>query len=348
MQEERKKYGRCLVLAGGGGRLGVHLGTVAAACEAGLAPDVLLGTCGGALVAALVHAEPDPARQLAFLGGPAMYRFWRGVRAREGLSVAAALAAFARRAVDARAAARVPDLEGDALFEVTDGWPELAWRDAGDGMAAVMLGARLAAACTRAREPRLARTLFEPVAIGNGRSAALLEGARTGHGALAVAKTLSTLGPADLPLADAVRISLTDMIYLAPAEAAGARWLGGAVDLMPVELAARLADDVWIDRKDAISRWTIAPAWRAVLGLDAHARQREVDATPVALRIDHRGLARTLPSVLTRRLTLSTRGPRLDVRAAEDAAGYRRVIEAQFAEGRRRVREALAGAPQRR
>ena len=347
MQEERKKYKRCLVLAGGGGRLGVHLGTVAAACEAGLAPDVLLGTCGGALVAALVHAEPDPARQLAFLGGPAMYRFWRGVRTRHGLSLAVALAAFARRAVDTRAAARVPDLDADALFEVAGNWPELAWRETG-GVDAVVLGARMTAACVRPWQARGDRVLFEPVALGSGRSAALLAGAPAGHGALAVGETLSTLGPTDLPLADAVRISLTDMIYLAPAEAAGARWLGGAVDLMPVELAARLADEVWIDRKDAISRWTIAPAWRAVLGLDARARQREVDATPVALRIDHRGLARVLPSVLTRRLALSAGGPRLDVRAAADAAGYRRVIEAQFAEGRRRAREALSQAAQRR
>ncbi|MCK9686264.1 patatin-like phospholipase family protein [Scleromatobacter humisilvae] len=346
MREERERYKRCLVLAGGGGRLGVHLGTVAAACEAGLAPDVLLGTCGGALVAALVHAEPDPARQLAWLGGPAMYRFWNGVRARPGLSLAKALAAFARRALDPRAAARVPDLDDDALFEVAEGWPALAWRD-GAGIDAILLGARMTAASAGPGEPRDDRVLFEPVAIGNGRSAALLADAPAGHGALAVGRTLSTLGPTDLPLADAVRISLTDMIYLAPAAAAGARWLGGAVDLMPVELAARLADEVWIDRKDAISRWTIAPAWRTVLGLDARARQRAVDASPVALRIDHRGLARALPSVLTRRLALSAQGPRLDVHAATDAAGYRRVIEAQFAEGRRRAREAIAQAMMR-
>ena len=53
MVEGQEKYKRCLVLAGGGGRLGTHLGTYAAACEAGEAPDLLLGTCGGALVAEL-------------------------------------------------------------------------------------------------------------------------------------------------------------------------------------------------------------------------------------------------------------------------------------------------------
>jgi hypothetical protein len=330
------------VLAGGGGRLGIHLGTVAAAREAGLAPDVVLGTCGGALVAALVHAEPDPARQLEFLGGPAMYRFWQGVHARPGLSLTHALAAFVRRAVDPRPAPRVPDLDRDALFETTAPWPDLRWRDGAD-IDAVLLGARLAPAAADVARPRAGRRLFDTVAFCSGRSAALLAGAPVASGATAVADELSALGAADMTLADATRISLTDMIYLAPAQAAGARWLGGAVDLMPVELAARLADEVWIDRKDAISRWTIGAAWRAVLGLDAAARQRQVDAAPVALRIDHRGLRHALPrSLLARHLALTRRGLALDVRPPADAAELRRIVQSQFDEGRRRAQAAIA------
>lgn len=338
---EPERYKRCLVLAGGGGRLGVHLGTVAAAREAGRAPDVLLGTCGGALVAALVHAEPDPARQLALLGGPAMYRFWCGVRTRPGLSMTGAFAGLVRRALDPRPAPRVPDLDRDALFEVAGDWPRLAWLP-GARTDAVLLGARLLADPARAGTPRRADVLFEAVAIGSGRSAALVAGAPAGHGAAAVAPRLVALTPADMALDDAVRISFTDMIYLPPARAAGQRWLGGAVDLMPVELAARLAEEVWVDRKDAVSRWTIAPAWRAVLGLDGRARQRQVDATSVALRIDHRALGRALPApVLARRLALTAGGLRLDIRAAADAEGYRRVIQAQFDEGRRRAHAAM-------
>jgi len=303
---------------------------------------VLLGTCGGALVAAIVHAEPDPARQLELLGGPAMYRFWRGVRTRPGLSLARAAAALAARALDPRHAPRVPDLDGQALFQVDGGWPELAWRD--DAVIdAVVLGARLAD--VPVGQPRAGRPLLQTVAIGPPRAAALLAGAPAGHGACAVAPTLQPLTGDALPLHEAVRISLTDMVYLPPAQAAGARWLGGAVDLMPVELAARLAGDVWIDRKDPVSRWTIGPAWRAVLGMDARARQRQVDATPVALRIDHRGLARALPdAVLTRRLALSSGGLRLDLRAAADAGEYRRIVQAQFDEGRRRAHAAMMAA----
>ena len=347
---EAQTYRRCLVLAGGGGRLGVHLGTHAAACEAGLAPDVVLGTCGGALVAALVHVQPDPGLQLDWLSGPGMHRFWCAVRAREPAGLGRAAAGLARRLLDPRRAPRVPDLDADALFEAAGPWPDWAWRDDGAGPDAVLLGARLAYDRADIGDLRAGRALFAPVAIGPARATALLRDApaATGTGAhagSAVAPTIAVAGPAELGLADAVRVSMTDMVYLPPAGAGGARWLGGAVDLMPVELAARLAAEVWIDRKDPIPRWTMAPAWRAVLGIAADQRQREVDAAPVALRIDHRGLGRALPdAVLHRRLAFGAGAPwpRLGLRACADAGDYRRVVHAQFDEGRRRARAALA------
>ena len=347
MKEGQKKYRRCLVLAGGGGRLGTHLGTYAAACEAGEAPDVVLGTCGGALVAALIHAEGNPVRQLDFLAGPEMYRFWCSVRTRHEAGVVAALSGLIRRGLDRRHAPFVPDLDGDALFEVTENWPSLNWRKDDTSIDAVVLGGRLLYQPAEVGRLRAGRTLVEPVAIGPLRACSLLERApsATGsgpHSHSAVGQNVATLNTEELPLQDAIRISLTDMVYLRPAEAAGGRWLGGAVDLMPVELAARLADEVWTDRKDPIPRWTMAPAWRAVLGIDAARRQRQVDLAEVGLRVDNRGLSRTLPrSVLQRRLVVSRDGLKLSLRACGNEADYRSVILAQFNEGRRRALVAM-------
>jgi hypothetical protein len=133
------------------------------------------------------------------------------------------------------------------------------------------------------------------------------------------------------------------MVYLPPAEALGARWLGGAVDLMPVEFANHLAREAWIDAKDAFPHATLGAAWRAVLGLRARVRQHEVDAAPVALRVDMRGLRRSLPrSALGRRLQRVDGRWVLGLRPCADADDYRRVIHAQFEEGRRRLRAALA------
>jgi hypothetical protein len=342
------KYRRCLVMAGGGGRLGIHLGTYAAACEAGLAPDVVLGTCGGALIAAIVHAESDLARQLDLLAGPEMYRFWCSARPRAHGSATAALRAVLRRAADLRHAPRVPDLDGDALFEIAGPLPDLQWRTDGAGPDALVLGARLLHAPGDVGKPRAKRALLQPVAIGSARAGALLAGAPTAtahghHAGSAVAPLMEAVDTSALSLQQAVQISLTDMVYLPAAEAAGARWLGGVVDLLPVELAARLADEVWIDHKDRIPRWTMQPAWREVLGIDGWKRQQQVDRTPVALRIDHRDLGRTLrEQVLHRELRFAQGRWLLQLRACASEADYRRVMQAQFDEGRRRAQAALA------
>jgi hypothetical protein len=346
MTEVHNKYRRCLVLAGGGGRLGVHLGFHAAAVEAGLPPDVLLGTCGGALVAALIHSEPDPARQLALLAGPEMYRYWCSVQPRTPAHFAAALMGVARRALDWRHAPRVPDLDREALFKVTGTLPTLSWRQDGAGPDAVLLGARLLPAASDIGRPRLGRHLLEVVAMGPARAGHLLAHAPAAvgsgvHAGSAVAPM--TACSHAISLSDAVRISVTDMIYLPTVDAAGARWLGGAVDLMPVELAADLAEEVWIDLKDTVPRWTMAPAWRAVLGFDAQQRQRQVDSTPVALRFNNRDLERALPrSVLQREWVLNRGRPQLRLRACADEADYRAAVHVQFEEGRRRMRAALA------
>ena len=232
--------------------------------------------------------------------------------------------------------------------------PTPKWRSDGAGPDVVLLGARLLAASNDIGQARSGRALMEAVAIGPSRACALLANAASAvgsgaHTGSAVAPKLATADASAISLSDAVRISVTDMVYLPTAEAAGARWLGGVVDLMPVELAAQLADDVWIDLNDAVPRWTMAPAWRAVLGFNAKRRQQEIDQTPVALRFDNRALARDVPrSVLTRELVFSRGQTRLQLqlrlRPCADEADYRRVIQAQFEEGRRRMRSALLKA----
>jgi hypothetical protein len=208
----------------------------------------------------------------------------------------------------------------------------------------------LLAAANDIGQARSGRALMEAVAIGPSRACALLANAASAvgtgaHAGSAVAPKLATADASAISLSDAVRISVTDMIYLPTAQAAGARWLGGAVDLMPVELAAELAEDVWIDLKDAVPRWTMEPAWRAVLGFNAKRRQEEIDDTPVALRFDNRALKRDVPrSVLTRELAFSRGRLQLRLRPCADEADYRRVIQAQFEEGRRRMRRALMNA----
>jgi hypothetical protein len=343
---EPEKFRRCMVMGGGGGRLAAYLGMHAAACDAGLAPDLVIGTCGGALAAALVHTEPDPARRLAWMAGPEMYRFWSGFRAAPGATLSATLAAAVARWLDPRCAPRLPQVHAQALFDAPTRWPQLAWRASGDTPEAVLLGARVLYNAADTGQPRAGRRLFQQVAFCRPGLAARLGGGTAPPGGpdwpgSAVAADLAVRS--DVALTDAVRISFTDMIYLPAAPLNDEHFIGGVVDLVPVELASRWAHQVWIERK-AAATWTLAPAWRHVLGIDADRRLQAVDRTPVALRIDTRRLAQALPrQVLDKRV--QWRANRLQLQACTSEADYRQLVQAQWNEGHRLVQAALNQAP---
>jgi hypothetical protein len=335
-----------MVMGGGGGRLVVYLGMHAAACEAGLAPDLVIGTCGGALAAALVHAEPDPARQLAWMAGPEMYRFWSGFRAAPGVTLSATLAAAVARWLDPRCAPRLPQVHAQALFEAPPFWPQLDWRTAGGTPEAVLLGARVLYAASETGQWRAGRRLFQQVVFCRpGLEARLGQGSAPPGGpewpGSAVAPELAVRS--DVALMDAVRISFTDMVYLPAAPLHAEHFIGGVVDLVPVELASRWAHEVWIERK-APATWTLAPAWRQVLGIHAARRLQAVDRTSVALRIDTRQLSKALPRQLLDK-RVQWRANRLQLQACSSEADYRQLVQAQWNEGHRLVQAALNQAP---
>lgn len=336
-----------MVMGGGGGRLVAYAGMHAAAVEAGLAPDLVIGTCGGALAAALVHAEPDPGRQQAWLASPEMYRFWQGFRAAPQATLSGALTSALWRWFDPRPAPRLPRVHDGALFQAPAAWPRLHWRTAGDTPEAVIVAARLLYAAHETGQPRRGRPLFEQVLFCRPGVAARLAmpagDAQPAAPGSAVAPQSALCDEA--ALGDAVRLSFTDMFYLPAAAWRGQHYLGGVVNLLPVELASGWARQVWVERK-APATWTLGPAWRQVLGVNATRRLRQVDATPVALRLDTRQLARALPRQLVDK-HIDWRANRLRLRPALSAGDHAQRVQAQWREGQRLMRAALERAQAR-
>ena len=99
------------VLEGGGSYGAAQVGMLHALLEAGIVPDLVVGTSVGALNGALLAAWPDPWRSLDDLA-----EMWRGVRRRDVLPVRPARAL---RALAGRASALVPN---DGLGRLIDRW----------------------------------------------------------------------------------------------------------------------------------------------------------------------------------------------------------------------------------
>lgn len=274
------QYQRCLVFAGGGFRLGYYLGVHAAAEECGRAPDVLLASCGGALAAAVIGALPDAASRRDWMAGPAMHDYLSGMTSSRHATPLKAIKGAALRWLGRPSAARIPDLWRDYLFASPDVVP-LPAAPVSTAPALVIVGTRLLFAQEEAGLLRSGRQLFAQVVFCAPRASALLAGMpaagadrRWSTGAIAPQLEVDSA----MPLTDAVRISTADVFYFRSHARAGQHYTGGLLDLFPIEIAQRLAGQVFMERKSPFSPWLALPALRAVFGIDGAARLRHVHA----------------------------------------------------------------------
>lgn len=277
-----------MVLGGGGFRFGIYIGMYAALRQAGKAPDVLLASCGGAIAAAIIHNLPDPEAQRKWLSSEEMYAFWCSLRATRHAALIGTLLRAARRKLSSAPAPVIPDLFNDYLFEIP---PQLPF-PAANGKPEVdvaIIGGKLLFGPEDVGRRRGQRKLYAETIFCNERAAAALRGmtsplADARWGDHAIAGELLTDSSASVT--EAARISISDMIYFRSAPYRGDEYIGGVLDLFPVEIARKLGAEVVMEFKEAFDQVFSIPAWRSVLGVDGNARLRYANSHLADMRID--------------------------------------------------------------
>ena len=342
-----QKYERCMVMAGGGFRFGYYLGMHAAAEDSGMAPDIILASCGGSLAAAIIHCLPDAAQRKRWLASQEMYRFMCGLRAAPHVRPLPVLGSALLRGLSRGRAVRVPDVFGDYMFELPEQLPLPAPAGApagGPRAALAIVAAKLLFRREEAGQARAGRALFAEVVIGPERACNLLRGWRApasapGWSCGAVAPEL--LLDSAMPLADAVRSSITDMLYFACHPHNGEHYMGGVIDLFPIEIAHGLARHVTMEAKPPFGQVLAIPALRAVLGMDGNARLRHVHAQHAHAWVDTSDVASALRgNGMRKRIDWLANRIRLEMaRSFEEYVGE---VEAQWQYGYQRGIEAYA------
>ena len=268
-----------MVMAGGGFYLAYYLGIYAALCESGNPPDVLLASCGGAIAATLIQRLPDDAQRKAWLTAPQMYHFWNGLKSTPKARVTHAFASAMRRRFLGGNAQFIPDLFNDYMFEIPAELPLPA--QGGHQVDVAIVAGKLNYSEPEVGQLRGSRKLFSEVVFCNPRGAELLallpaplSDPMYGDNAVAPQMLLDS----GMPLNDAVRASISDMFYFRchshPESASD--YIGGVVDLFPIEIANRLADSVIMELKGGYDAMYGIPAIRTVLGFDGNQRLHHV------------------------------------------------------------------------
>ena len=283
-----------MVMAGGGFHLGYYLGAYAAMCEADKQPDILLASCGGAIAASLIQSLPNDAERKAWLAAPQMYQYWRSLRAKRDATLLGTFAGAMRRRFFGKSAAVIPDLFNDYMFEIPAQLPlpEATFKPVAAQKSApslAIVAGKLNYQESEVGQPRGARKLFSEIVFCEPRAAELIGDMASPlslpqFGDTAIAAQILTDG--SMPLIDAVRASISDMFYFRCHSHASGDYIGGVVDLFPIEVAHRLSDSVIMELKAGYDKMYGQPALRTVLGFDGNARLDHVLEHPADIWFD--------------------------------------------------------------
>ena len=336
-----KKYQRCMILSGGGFRFGYFLGMYAALAAQNKAPDILLGTCGGAVAAAIIQGLPNDAARKQWIRSPQMHNYWRGLKTNPQSRLTGTIWNAAKRRLLANDAKYIPDLLRDYLFEIEQYVPlPQCTTDFEHKPAVAILAGQLQYKESEIGILRHKRKLFNEIVFCDDRSNQLLMGQSSAVSSPSNAVSTEVLLSTQMPMDEAARASISDMYYFRCHNYAGQCFVGGAINLVPTEIARALAHQIIVEKKSAYDRQLAIPAIKAVFGIEANERLAQVHAQAVDCWIDTSDMTTALKQDSFDK-KLNWRKNQIELAAPASYDAFTEMIDSQWQYGYERATQAL-------
>jgi Patatin-like phospholipase len=338
-----EKYQTCMILSGGGFRYSYYLGMHAAVAEKYQPPDLLLGTCGGAIAAAIIQGLPNNQQRKEWICSEHMYDFWCGFKANQTAKFTHALWRALKRKFNSQPAPTVADVFNDYLFEIEHYVPLPTLTKSEPDIAVAIVAGKILYSEADVGKPRTQKKLFQEIIFCNERSRHLLSGIQSSIAADNNAIASDVLLDARMPINEAARASVSDMFYFRCHAYQSQHYIGGAINLMPIEAARQLAHKVIAEIKCPYDNNFAVPALRAAFGIDGNLRLNNVLGQLADLWIDTSDMQRALKSARIQK-KLNWIKNRIELLPPPSYAEYVGMVEAQWQYGYDRAALAIAAS----
>ena len=314
-----RPFDKCLLLSGGGTRFALYNGMYAALHALGKAPNLLIASCGGAFAALVINAFPTDEQRKAYLQSEEFYQFIKSLSLTpysklHRLGILALQKRYDRR--------RAPLIE--------DVCPSLSKVSFSDALPTIIIGAKMLFAPHECGKPRGERKLYQKVLFTDPETAqkinlSAIKPAEPNYTHSAIAADILTR--TEIPMLTAARISISDMFYVAPVAYEDTYYAGGAIDLVPMELASTLSTTLIVEKKQAYSP-TEEALVRAVLGFSGNERLASVASYP-AQWVDTRRATTALKGYYSEKY-INWKQLSIDIRFPKDYPTYQQQIDQQW------------------
>jgi predicted acylesterase/phospholipase RssA len=327
-----EKYESCMLLSGGGFRYAYYLGMYAAFNDRNQAPSLLLATCGGAVAAAIIQGLPDDAQRKQWVRSPHMHQFWRELKSNPRYGITRAAWQAAKRKMLAPHAQIIPDLFNDYLFEIEQYVPLPAFNRDPSAIAVAIVAGKLRYSETEVGQPRHSRKLFHEIVFCDPRTHALLSNTASALANADNALDTEILVDTQMPIAEAARASISDMYYFRCHHYRDHDYVGGAINLVPIEIARQLAHKVIAEIKSPYDAAFSIPALKAVFGIDGNQRLQSVAKQFVDVWVDTSDMRSVLKHHRFDK-KIDWRHNRITLTAPRSYVAYTQMIDAQWQYG---------------
>jgi len=287
-----QKYERAILFSGGGTRLMIYLGMFSALEELGMKPDVLIASCGGAFAATVVNAFSDHLSRKQYLQSEEYYRFVLKTTLTKHRKLNKIGIFTLKKLFTKNNAPYIEDVFNRYLVEMnqdlSEDFPSLKNVKFSQEIPTLIIGSEILFTPEDVNQKRNGRKLYQKIIFTDSETAKKIIPNQT----IISSENLKKSAVDNLPktettfsMLESTRISISDMFYVEPAFIQGKYFAGGAVDLIPIELAKYLANEVIIEKKQSYSK-TEEAFVRAVLGYSGNKRLQEIENYSDYFKID--------------------------------------------------------------
>ncbi|MFC3159379.1 Patatin-like phospholipase [Chryseobacterium arachidis] len=287
-----QKFEKAVLFSGGGTRLMIYLGMFSALEELGMKPDVLIASCGGAFAATVVNAFSDNLSRKQYLQSEEYYQFVSKTTLTKHRKLNKIGLFTLKKLFNKNNAPFIEDVFNRYLVEMnqdlSEDFPSLKNVKFSQEIPTLIIGSEILFNSKEVNQKRSNRKLYQKTIFTDFETAKKI----IPNQIIINSENLKNSAIENLPkietrfsMLESTRISISDMFYVEPAFFHGKYFAGGAVDLVPIELAKHIADQVIVEKKQSYNM-TEEAFVRSVLGYSGNERLQEIEKLSPDFQID--------------------------------------------------------------
>lgn len=280
-----------MVFSGGGTRFAMYCGMFAAFEEKGLSPDLIIGVCGGSIAAAVINSFKTNSERKNYLQSREFFEFVQSTKLTKERKLHRIGWYSLKKTYSKNRAPFIENVFDNYLVnmpqDISLQLPSLSSQFA-QNVSCIIIGSQILFDSMDTGKARKNKKLYKKVLFTDQITAQKIDLntikiQSKNYELSAVDSSIEILS--DVPIQKAMRISVSDMFYVEPVLYQNQYYAGGAIDLIPIELALEVAEEVIFEKKKSYTNVEESLV-RAVLGFSGNQRLDEIQKKAVNYWID--------------------------------------------------------------